>query len=76
MWMDELGIIYGAAGKDETTGLFVISPDGHLLLHKPMPEFSTNVVIGGNDLYLTASSSVYHMKTRFLSAKLPPALEK
>ena len=75
MWMDELGNIYGAAGKGATTGLFVISPDGHLLLHKPMPEFSTNVIIGGNDLYLTASTSVYHLKTRFRSAELPPPLE-
>ncbi|MCA9212147.1 MAG: SMP-30/gluconolactonase/LRE family protein [Planctomycetales bacterium] len=67
MAVDVLGNIYGAAGQDETTGLFVISPDGKLLLHKPMPEFSTNVTFGGEDmrdLFLTASTSVYKMRTR------------
>ncbi len=68
MWIDALGNVYGAAGKDATTGLFVISPHGHLLLHLPMPEFSTNVVIGGEDgrdLFLTTRTTVYHMRTRF-----------
>ena len=68
MWMDELGNIYGAAGQDETTGLFVISPAGNLLLHQPMPEFATNVILGGDDgqdLFLTAGKSVYKMRTRF-----------
>ena len=66
MWLDVKGNIYGAAGKGKTTGLFVISPAGKLLLHKPMPEFSTNIVIGGpdgRDLYLTASTSVYKLRT-------------
>jgi len=74
MWLDVEGNIYGAAGKGETTGLFVISPEGKLLLHKPMPEFSTNVTFGGKDrrdLYLTATSSVYHMRTRIPGAELP-----
>jgi len=76
MWLDVEGNIYGAAGQGKTTGLFVISPQGKLLLHKPMPEFSTNVVIGGRDgrdLYLTASKSVYHLRTRIAGAKIPPA---
>lgn len=67
MCLDSAGNIFGAAGKDKTTGLFVISPEGKLLLHKPMPEFSTNVTFGGRDgkdLYLTASSGVYQMRTR------------
>lgn len=66
MGLDVKGNIYGAAGKGETTVLFVISPDGKLLLHKPMPEFSTNVIFGGpdmRDLYLTASTNVYKMRT-------------
>ena len=65
MWLDQEGNIYGAAGQDKTTGLFVISPQGKLLLHKPMPEFSTNVTFGGEDLrdlFLTASTSVYKMR--------------
>jgi gluconolactonase len=66
MRLDADGNIYGAAGKDATTGLFVISPQGGLLLHKPMPEFSTNVCFGGperRELYLTASTSVYRLRT-------------
>lgn len=66
MCLDTKGNIYGAAGKGKTTGLFVISPAGKLLLHRPMPEFSTNVSFGGKDgrdLYLTASSSVYKMRS-------------
>ena len=66
MWLDVQGNIYGAAGQDETTGLFVVSPQGELLLHQPMPEFSTNVTFGGadmRDLFLTATTSVYKMRT-------------
>ena len=66
MCLDIYGNIYAAAGQDATTGLFVVSPDGKLLLHKPMPEFSTNVIFAGpdaRDLYLTASTSVYRMRT-------------
>lgn len=66
MWLDVEGNLYGAAGKGETTGLFVISPDGRLLLHKPMPEFSANVTFGGRDMrdiFLTASTSVYKMRS-------------
>ncbi|MAM46809.1 MAG: gluconolactonase [Planctomycetes bacterium] len=66
MCLDSRGNIFGAAGKDKTTGLFVISPQGKLLLHRPMPEFSTNVTFGGEDgrdLYLSATRSVYRMRT-------------
>ena len=75
MALDVAGNIYGAAGQGKTTGLFVISPKGKLLLHKPMPEFSTNVTFGGKDmrdLYLTASTSVYHMRTKNAGMKIPP----
>lgn len=66
MCLDEQGNIYAAAGKDATTGLWVISPEGKLQLHYPMPEFSTNVEFGGQDnrdLYLTAGGSVYRLRT-------------
>src|SRR5690606_34880156 len=66
MRLDVDGKIYGAAGQGATTGLFVLSPEGRLLLHRPMPEFSTNLAFGGadgRDLYLTASTSVYKLRT-------------
>jgi gluconolactonase len=66
MRLDVEGNIYAAAGQGETTGLWVVSPEGNLLLHKPMPEFSTNVCFGGpdrRDLYLTAGGSVYKLRT-------------
>ncbi len=65
MCLDVEGNIYGAGGKGKTTGLFVVSPDGKLL-HQPAPEFATDVTFGGKDgrdLYLTASKSVYRMRT-------------
>lgn len=74
MRLDAEGNIYGAAGQGATTGLFVISPEGKLLLHRPMPEFSTNVAFGGEDgrdLFLTATTSVYKMRT--LRPGAPPA---
>ncbi|MDX1947250.1 MAG: SMP-30/gluconolactonase/LRE family protein [Pirellulaceae bacterium] len=66
MRLDAHGNIWAAAGQDKTTGLFVISPAGKLLLHKPMPEFSTNLCFGGPDgktLYFTATTSVYKLRT-------------
>lgn len=66
MWLDTDGNIYGAAGQGKTTGLFVISPQGELLLHRPMPEFATNIAFGGEDLrdlFLTATTSVYKMRS-------------
>jgi gluconolactonase len=74
MCLDIKGNIYAAAGKGKTTGLFVLSPDGKLLLHKPMPELSTNVTFGGKDmcdLYLTATTSVYKMRTITPGVRLP-----
>lgn len=66
MCLDIHGNIYAAAGEGATTGLFVVSPGGKLLLTKPMPEFSTNVTFGGPEgrhLYLTATTSVYRLHT-------------
>ena len=71
MRLDEQGNIWAAAGKDATTGLFVISPDGKLLLHKPMPEFSTNLAFGGpdrRDIFFTASTSVYKLRSKIPGA--------
>lgn len=66
MCLDDQGNIYAAAGQDKTTGLFVVSPAGKLLLHYPLPEFSTNCHFGGDDgksLFFTASTSVYRFRT-------------
>jgi gluconolactonase len=71
MRLDERGNIWAAAGQDKTTGLFVVSPEGKLLLHKPMPEFSTNLCFGGPDgktIYFTATTSVYRMKAKVTGA--------
>jgi gluconolactonase len=74
MRLDVEGNIYAAAGEKETTGLFVVSPDGRLLLHQPLPEFATNVVFGGNDhrdLYITATTGVYKLRTTRVGAPVP-----
>lgn len=74
MALDEQGNIWGAAGQGKTTGLFVISPQGKLLLHRPMPEFSTNVTFGGSDrrdVYFTATTSVYLLRSTIPGQKSP-----
>jgi len=75
MRLDVAGNIYAAAGQGKSTGLFVVSPQGKLLLHLPLPEFATNVVFGGKDrrdLYITASKSVYKVRTRIAGEQVPP----
>jgi gluconolactonase len=67
MRLDERGNIWAAAGQNATTGLFVVSPQGKLLLHKPMPEFSTNLCFGGPDgktIFFTATTSVYKLRAK------------
>jgi gluconolactonase len=79
MCLDEKGNVYAAAGQDKTTGLFVVSPQGKLLLHQPMPEFSTNVTFGGKDmkdLYFTATTSVYKMRTVNTGLQIPKVAPK
>lgn len=66
MRLDSHGNIWAAAGQGKSTGLFVVSAKGKLLLHHPMPEFATNLAFGGNDLrdlYFTAGGSVYQLRT-------------
>jgi sugar lactone lactonase YvrE len=74
MRLDVKGNIWAAAGQGKTTGLFVISPEGKLLLHHAVPEFSTNLCFGGKDnkdLYFTASTSVYKFRTTIAGVILP-----
>jgi glycosyl hydrolase family 76 len=71
---DSFGVQKIASGKGETSGLFVISPGGKLMLHKPISEFSANVVFGGpkmRNVYQTAvfaqpQSGQSDFKTDFL----------
>jgi gluconolactonase len=74
MRLDVQGNIWAAAGEGKTTGLFVVSPDGKLLLHQPVPEFSTNLAFGGKDnkdLFFTASTSVFKFRTTIAGYVLP-----
>ena len=74
MRLDVEGNIYAAAGEKETTGLFVVSPNGRLLLHQPLPEFATNVAFGGSDrrdLFITATTGVYKLRTTRAGAAVP-----
>jgi gluconolactonase len=75
--LDAEGNIWAAAGQDETTGLWVVSPEGKLLLHRPMPEFSTNLCFAGadlKDLYFTATTSVYRLRTTVAGAPVAGTL--
>jgi len=74
MRLDEKGNIWAAAGEGKTTGLFVISPEGKLLLHHAVPEFSTNLCFGGKDnrdVYFTATKSVYKFRSTVPGVRLP-----
>ncbi len=60
--VDVEGRLWTSAGE----ALVVLSPDGEELLRLPVPETVSNVCFGGDDghdLYLTASSSLYRIRT-------------
>jgi gluconolactonase len=64
MCVDVHGNIYGAAGRDQTGGIYVFSPEGKQLAFLPVPETPTNCVFGGQDrktLYITAGKSLYRI---------------
>jgi gluconolactonase len=74
MWLDQEGNVYGAAGQEETAGLYVISPHGELLQFIRIPEYSTNVTFGGQDLrnlYFTSGTSVYMLRTNIAGMPNP-----
>jgi gluconolactonase len=59
---DVLGNIWLTAGD----GVQIFNPDGHLLGKIPMPEAPANLCFAGpdlQDLYLTARTSLYHVRT-------------
>lgn len=76
MTLDVDGNVVAAAGQNKTTGLFVVSPEGKLLQHTPLPEFATNVAFAGSDyrdLFMTATTSVYHIRTA--KPGIPPVVK-
>ncbi len=74
MALDIQGHIYGAAGKDSTSGVYVLSPQGELLQVVHVKGLATNVTFGGPDrkqLFLTAESTVYTLKSSIEGIDLP-----
>ena len=67
MAMDSKGLIYGAAGEGETTGIYVIDPVNSKILDVIYtPEKAYNVAFGGDDkkdLYVAAGGSIYMTRT-------------
>ncbi len=74
MALDIQGHIYGAAGKDFTSGVYVLSPEGELLQVVNVKGLATNVTFGGPDrkqFFLTAESNVYTLKSSIEGIDLP-----
>lgn len=62
MRVDSAGNLWVGGGD----GVYVFAPDGAQIGHAPVPEMVTNVEFGGpdmDDLFITAVSSLYHLKT-------------
>lgn len=60
--VDESGNIW-SSGPD---GVYIFTPEGSLLGHVPVPELVGNLCFGGPDgydLYIAATSSIYHLRT-------------
>ncbi len=77
MAIDTKGLLYGAAGEGETTGVYVIDPyENKLIDFKPFPATAYNVCFGGaegSSLYVCAGGSVYLLKTKNQGVVLPVA---
>lgn len=77
MEVDQNGVIYGAAGEGELSGIYAISPAGELLEFIPVPETATNCAFGGaggRTLFITAGISLYRIRVRAPGQVLfPPA---
>jgi len=68
--VDREGRIWSSAGD----GVHVLSPTGELLLRIPVPERVSNVCFGGpggGELYVTASTSLYRIRTTTTAAPRP-----
>jgi gluconolactonase len=69
--LDGLGRIWAAAHD----GLHCFDPDGTLLGKLHLPEIASNLTFGGpkaNDLYITATSSLYAIRLNLVAATYPP----
>lgn len=75
MAIDTNGYIYGAAGSDETAGVYVIDPEkGTLIDFLKMPTMVYNVCFGGEDqqnLYVASGGSIYLVRTLNKGVVLP-----
>ncbi len=68
--VDEAGRLWSSSGDS----VRVFAPDGELLARVPVPERVANVCFGGpdgQDLYITATSSLYRIRTTTRSAPRP-----
>jgi gluconolactonase len=68
--VDTAGRVWTSAGK----AVQVFTPDGALVLDLPVPEVASNVCFGGQDgteLYITASTSLYRIRTTVTQAARP-----
>jgi gluconolactonase len=69
--LDALGRIWAAAHD----GLHCFDPDGMLLGKLHLPEIVSNLTFGGpkrNDLFITATSSLYAIRLNVTGARYPP----
>lgn len=69
MRCDRAGNLWVAGGD----GVYVYAPDGQLSEHVPVPEMVTNLAFGGadgRDLYITAVTSLYHLRSKLPGAAL------
>ncbi len=69
--LDEAGRIWAAAHD----GLHCFDPDGTLLGKLHIPEIVSNLTFGGpkrNDLFITATSSVYALRLNLCGVRYPP----
>ena len=75
MAIDTKGYIYGAAGREETAGVYVIDPETEILLeYLKMPDMVYNVCFGGDDkrnLYVASGGSIYLVRTINKGVVLP-----
>lgn len=65
--VDREGRLWSSAGD----GIYVYAPDGELLQHVPVPETVSNCTFGGDDghdLFITASTSLYRIRTTTTAA--------
>lgn len=63
--------VHGNIWSSSQDGVQVFSPEGERILHIPVPETVSNVCFGGDDgatLYLTASTSLYRIRTTVTDA--------